>query len=111
MQRLELPQNARQDEFGNGHARAQQQRTADLTGEFAHARVHFVRQRENFFCITQHQLARRRERYAPAAALEQPRVKMFLQLLHLKRHRRLCHAKLLGRLGKRKVPGYTVENL
>ena len=91
MQRLELAKDLRQIKLRNRGARAQQQGSADGTGQFTDAGFEFFRQGQDFFGITEHQFTCRCQRNATMIAFKQPRIEVLFQLLDLEGHRRLRH--------------------
>jgi hypothetical protein len=109
--RLELAEDAREDEFGDRRARAEQQRPADRAVQLCDARLHLLRQSEYALGIAHHQPSRRGQRDLAVAALEQARVELLFELLHLEGHGRLCHEQLIGGLGEGEVAGDGIENL
>ena len=111
MARFEFTQYARQDELRNGHAAAEQQRTADRTGEFTDALIELCREPENALRVIEHDDARGRKCNLAMTALEQARVEMLFQLLDLKRDRRLRHEKLLGSFSEAQLLRYRIEDL
>ena len=109
--RLELAEDARQHEFGDGGAGADQQRAADLAGHLRQAHIQLRRQAEDALGVLQHRLAGRGQGYLAVAAVEQPRVEMLFQLLDLESHRRLCHEQHFRRLGEGQLLGDCVKDL
>jgi len=73
MERIEFAQDLRQQVFGDGHARADQQRSADMSGHVLEPRIHFGRQAEDAVGIVEHHAPRLGERDLSMAALEKAR--------------------------------------
>jgi hypothetical protein len=111
MHRFKLAEDLRQVELGDGSAGTQQQRPADRTGKLTDAGFQFLGQGQDSFSVSPHQLPGGSQRNAAMAALEQPCIEMFLQLLDLESHRRLGHEQLLRRLRERKLAGNGMEYL
>jgi hypothetical protein len=109
--RLEIAQHLRQQEFRDRGARPDQQQPPDLARHLLQPQIELRREREDLLGVLEHELASRRERVAAVPALEQPRVEMLLELLHLERDRRLRHEERLGRLGETQVLRHRVKDL
>jgi hypothetical protein len=111
IQRVELAQDARQHEFGNGRAGTNQQRPTHFAGHFAEPGFHLVGQGEDFLGVRQHQLAGRRQRNTAVTAFEQPRAVLLLQLLDLEGHGWLRHEQGVGGARETQMFGYGMKNL
>src|SRR5262245_18146087 len=111
MERLELAEDAREQELGDRRARADQERPGQPPGHLPQPRLQLRRQREDPFRVLEHHFARRRQCDLAVATLEQPRVEMLFELLDLERDRGLGHEQGLRRLGEAHLLRDGVEHL
>src|SRR5262249_56004475 len=89
--RLELTDQLRQHVLAYRHARAYEQRPRRLATHLLQACVELGRQRQDALGVLERELASRCERDPPLRAVEEARVQLLLELLHLERDRRLAH--------------------
>src|SRR5581483_10447465 len=83
MARLELAQDLGQQEFGEGRARADQQRPDLLAADPLQRGLELARKRKDAFSVIQRDHPGWSERDAAVGTVEQPRVEVLLELAYL----------------------------